>query len=202
MKEKLLIFDYDDTLVNTEERLGFVFDILYGTKFVSFRKELFDIIPCEFKDIYSFLKEKKIENKTFNEFASLFFGLEPDKTEVFLWVKELLDKLTSQGFVFSICSSNDYIKIDTNLRRLKLRNYFNPIISRDSGYIKPDPRLFDLLFKDFKKENLNCVYIGDSKNDSLLATNSGVPFINFNDFKKISLSQKIELINNKLDEIK
>lgn len=61
------------------------------------------------------------------------------------------------------------------LRKLKILNYFNWIITKDdSSFRKPDKRLFKKI--KYKIPIGRIIYVGDTKKDYLLAKNAGIRF--------------------------
>ena len=65
---------------------------------------------------------------------------------------------------------------EKRLEKLGILKYFKKIYGGDINYLKPNPKCFDIILKDYKKEE--CVYIGDNlKNDVMFPISMGIEAI-------------------------
>ena len=75
------------------------------------------------------------------------------------------------------------------LQKMGILKYFKKIYGGDINYLKPDPRTFDVILKDYPKED--CVYVGDKlKTDIEFAESLGIKPI----WKTNENSEKYETI--------
>ncbi len=92
---------------------------------------------------------------------------------------ELLDKLMNHGKKLGIITSRQLSEAKHLLQE------DHPLASRmeafyhkdNSTYIKPDPRVFDEVLKDFGVRPEEVVYVGDAPTDAIAAKGAGLHFI-------------------------
>jgi putative hydrolase of the HAD superfamily len=114
-----------------------------------------------------------------------FIALCPTKSNVFPHTHEILDYL-SQRYVLHIITNGFR---ETQLVKLKsagLAHYFDHIIHADeSGYMKPDKRMFDYALKTTGTKTHQCIMIGDDLYaDVLGAKNAGMDHVFVNRLDK------------------
>ena len=83
------------------------------------------------------------------------------------------------------------------LQKMGILKYFKKIYGGDINYLKPDPRTFDVILKDYPKED--CVYVGDKlKTDIEFAESLGIKSIwktNENSEKYQTIKKISDLMN-------
>ena len=104
-------------------------------------------------------------------------------------VLEMLQDLKSDGW--RLCVISDAARVDiAGWDRSPLAQYFDAtVFSCDVGYVKPDPRLFEMA-KQVMGEPEHCVFIGDGGHEELMgAQRAGM------------ITMKAEYIKNRRDEL-
>lgn len=177
--KKLLIFDCDGTLVDTDKVI------------IETRKELFknfkpkDYVMDEIKvrgysgpPVMDSIKEafpeyspnfilKEYRERTvkyYEKYASLFDNERP-----------YLDLLKEEGYKMAVCTSKNREMLEFCFKKLDLFKYFDVIVTSTDGLkCKPDPEsIYFILDKEnLKKED--ALMIGDTKFDYLTAKNAGI----------------------------
>eukprot|EP00126_Sphaerothecum_destruens_P008069 Sdes_comp20079_c0_seq3m13006 len=77
--------------------------------------------------------------------------------------KDVLKTLHQEGFCLAVISNTDE-RLETILRNLNIRQYFQAVItSRNSGWMKPQPEIFELTLEACQKPYLShqCCHVGN-----------------------------------------
>jgi HAD superfamily hydrolase (TIGR01509 family) len=174
---KIVLFDYDDTLVQssdacyqmdreTVEALGWpVFD--RNRYFEEWGKPHFEMLKalCPGQDIEQFKLEFPRHRSDYN--IKLF----PDTSST-------LATLRNQGWRLGVISSKTHARLVENLKNWRLETFFEYVQGVDvSPYHKPDPRVFQNALRHFQVEPQEIIYIGDSPGDYLAARDAHLQFI-------------------------
>ena len=115
--------------------------------------------------------ERKIGEKMREGFEKESFS---DCFELIEGLPEYLEKLEKKGYGLAIASGNSVYVLERWLLKLKIRKFFKLVIGSDrvkNG--KPDPEMVHVAAKHFKVAVKDIVYVGDTKNDVLMAKNAG-----------------------------
>jgi putative hydrolase of the HAD superfamily len=178
MKNKVIIFDLDDTLFNEIDFLISAFNEI--SQFLSnvqgvdkSKNEIFDYMHSvylrkknPFEQIISFLKIKNIKVSDLLEIYRNHLpniSLNDD-------VKEVLDYLKEHKFILGIITDGRSIQQRNKIKALNLDYYINGlIISEEFGSKKPNINNY-IFFKD-KYPNSKFTYIGDNINKDFVAPN-------------------------------
>lgn len=195
----VVVFDYDDTLVSSKDRIIQILKKVYGASFKEeYSSQLVKKLPFDLAQLYKYLKDNEITTDSFEEFNEKYYKEEPDKTETLEWTLPVLRELKRRKYEIIICSSNRLSTIETNLERLGLRKYFKDIITPDKGFQKSESNLIPYISDILEGKDFGAVLIGDSISDHILAHNSQIPFINVNEIKDLSIEEQIKKIEDKI----
>lgn len=185
-EKKVIFFDLFDTLVTADR----------GELEPFFTREIDRMgdngrLPDAISTIYELAKEspEMLEGTTAEELAKyyedrmamLISNVRPD-------VLEMLQDLKNDGW--QLCVISDAARVDiAHWAESPLAQYFdNTVFSCDVGYVKPDPRLYEIA-KQSMGDPSQCIFIGDGGHDELLgAHRAGMATI------------KAEYIKNRRDE--
>ena len=191
MKKKLIIFDLDGVLLDSEENMRLSWKSVmkkYNIKkdFLMYRK----YIGLPFQEILLKLKitkkNKEIE-QTYNDSSIKYFN----SFKLFQGVKKTLAHINKNYFTAIITSKH---KKRTNLiikkNKLKIKTVITP---QDNCRVKPYP---DSIFKVMRIYNIknkkDVIYVGDTKIDLKMSTNAKVNYIQANyGFFKLNIKNKI-----------
>ena len=176
---KLLIFDMDGTLVDTDE-------VLYETWAELFRlyKPKDYVIDREFvrgfsgppieqsiarafpeKDPKFILKEYRTRTAKYYDNYLKFFPHE----------KEVLEKLYKEGYILTISTSKNRPMAEKCLKLFGVYDLFSEMItSSEDVPHKPDPASLNLLVEKFNVNKEEALMIGDTSFDALAAINANI----------------------------
>lgn len=172
--DKIVIFDMDGVLVDTEPHYKCIHKQFFG----SFGIELTDqdisnhftgvsmhhFMPLV-KSLYNITQKTTIElikEETIMlfQYMDALFIIEPIQGIV-----SLLEALKKNNVTIAIASSAPRRLISSIIKKARLDNYFDFIISGDDIIqSKPDPEIFLKTAAFFKKDPLDCIVIEDSAN--------------------------------------
>lgn len=90
-----------------------------------------------------------------------------------------LQKLKENGKRLAILTSRTFSEVKHLLEKNHhLNNWIEKIYhSRNSKYLKPDPRVFDQILEEFKVQANESIYIGDSVGDAICSKKAQLHFI-------------------------
>ncbi len=183
MEIKIVLFDFDYTLADSSKG---VFDCVnYALEKMGFGKSPFtDVcktigmsLPLTFSSLTNGNDEKEIEifKNLFIERADQVMS---EKTQLFEFVPEVLNKLKSQGLTLGIVSTKFRYRIESILARENLSNYFDIIVGgEDVNSHKPDPEGLNLAMSELSTSPEDCLYVGDSCVDGELSVLGNVKFV-------------------------
>ncbi|MBN1684708.1 MAG: HAD family hydrolase [Gammaproteobacteria bacterium] len=144
----------------------------------------------------------KLSNKEADEQFERFLHSYEKGWQAFDDVMPCLNQLKSLKFRLGIISNGNESQQYKKLEKLKLLDYFNPIvISEDLGVSKPDPRIFQEAAKCAQKPINECIYIGDRlESDAVGSVAAGMRGIWLNREGKKNNNNTVVIIKT-LDEL-
>lgn len=174
---KLIIFDVDGTLIDTEKA---VID--------SYQKVIYDefkryFTPEELSAAYGVPTEKAMENLGFSDpekasrsyysylFKS-FSGVVP-----FAGIEELLAELKKRGLSMGIVTSRNKGEVENDPSLQKLMGYFDyAVCCEDTKKHKPDAEPVLRLLEMAGADIAGAIYVGDTYYDYMCSKNAGIRF--------------------------
>jgi phosphoglycolate phosphatase len=176
-KKKLVIFDFDGTIVNSLN-LALKFYNYYGPKLGTL-----PITLEEFRDLGGVGAMAMLKIKKISWWKALFLVIwirkkiyqEREKLIIHPTIKEVLSKLKSNGFKMMILTTNDKNKVQKYLEHFGLKEFFDRVISQKFLFQKH--RSLKWIQKKFSLSLKDMVYIGDEGRDVEACKRVGVDFI-------------------------
>jgi HAD superfamily hydrolase (TIGR01509 family) len=175
---KLILFDFDGVIVNSE-----AFYLDFWLKNLSYYNIFFSEKELVGKNTKQFLSQfdltnLQIENLIIEKHKSETAFFENAKMEDSL--KSLI-KLLSDNFKLTIVSNNSQLNITNFLNNNKCLNYFNQIVSNDSGLKpKPSPEMYLKAISLLQIKKQETLIIEDSPIGFESAKNAEIDFVEFN----------------------
>ncbi len=180
-KYKLLIFDFDGTLVDSINPIA---------KGIIQAAECIGAPPCTLEEAKGMigLSLDQIFRKTapgfppemskdyYNFYTKYFFEIDPS-IGYFPGTQEMLDKLKSQGYRLAIATGKHRRGLDRFVKRLNIDKTFDDTICVDESASKPDPLMIQMLMDRAGVTKEETLLIGDSEHDGQTANNAGVDFV-------------------------
>ena len=185
MEKKLLIFDVDGTIWDSEK------DVFMAFNHTLKEKAGFEITKEEFKKLAGlplgimFEKELPDEKKHLVEEYKTDYrkyyideGHYIDETVLFENVKSTLDNLKNQGFYMAIASSKPKRILDKMVTYFNLEGFKYVLGTGESNFKhKPNPEVVNYIIDKLNVDKEDAVIIGDSKSDILTGKNAGIDTI-------------------------
>lgn len=185
MKKKLLIFDVDGTVWDSERDVFLAFNhtlqTLAGFEITKeeFQKlagmhlgKMFEkVLPEDKKELASEY-EKAYKQYYIDE------GHYTDATVLFEGVKDTINRFKEQGFYMAVASSKPKRILDKMVEHFELKGFNYVLGTEESNFKhKPDPEIINYIMDQLNVSKEDAVIIGDSKSDVLAGKNAGIDTI-------------------------
>jgi beta-phosphoglucomutase len=177
-KYRLILFDFDGVLVDSEAfYLDFWSKNLFNYNIFFSEKDLIGKSNRQFLSQFD-LTNFQIENLIIEKHKSETAFFKDAKMEISL--KSLIERL-SDNFKLAVVSNNSELNITNYLNNNKCINYFNQIISYDSGLKpKPSPDMYFKAISWLQVRKQETLIIEDSPIGFESAKNAEIDFVKFN----------------------
>jgi len=174
MKYKLLIFDWDGTLVNSSKHIVSSIEHACATTGETFpgREAAENIIGLGMHEAISALFGPRKDDfvEAFRQaYSTYFFARQAHRRDLFPGVMELLELLRSQGFRLAIATGKSRRGMDLALNAMQLGPYFDHVRCADETRSKPDPKMLLELLDAFSLTAEEAIMIGDTEYDMDMA---------------------------------
>ncbi len=178
MEHQLYIFNFDNTLFDTEEGLEICYQQAFGTIGVEYEKEMLKEFMRE--PLMETYRRYSSDMSLFKTFEDTFYSTSDvvirDHATVFDDTAEVIKYLKNAGKDISIITTNSSDAVSDVLKKYRMSEYFDNVIGHgDYSNDLPDPEALELCISKYPELSKNdAVYIGDSKFDMLAADNAGI----------------------------
>ncbi|MDR1139334.1 MAG: HAD-IIIA family hydrolase [Rickettsiales bacterium] len=171
---KLLIFDWDGTLVDSEDLL------VESIKKTAIN---FDCIISEVEiNKYIGLSLKTIHQQLFSTikypiFCKVFYQhYNEDRLGAYFFTGAIatMNHLKEQGFTLAIATNKSRAKLEMVLDKAKIQHLFAATQCPDDGFPKPNPKMLITLLDELNYEHEDALVIGDTIFDMQFAQNAKV----------------------------
>lgn len=182
---KLLIFDFDGTLVDTITDVGICFNLaLKECGFPEHPLERFaDFAGGNLETVVSkmlppTLRTTENIDAVKTVYRQAYLRSEKPNTVPYAGMMELLYELKTEGFKLAVNSNKGQQLLDDMVGKLFEPKFFDSVV----GYLetrpsKPDPYGVYMICDECRCDLRDSVYIGDGKSDVVTAANAGIPCI-------------------------
>lgn len=181
MKYKAVIFDLDGTLVNS------IFDIADAMNIVLAKRnyQTFDyntyktfighgVLSLIEKAVPQTDNNAHVLQACFKDMMSTYSTICTLKTKMYAGILELLEELNHNNIILSVLSNKE----DTLTKKVAakiLPSYVQPVIGLTHEHLKkPNPKVLLHLCKTINIEPSDCIYVGDTNVDILVAKNANM----------------------------
>lgn len=177
MKYSTIIFDWDGTVVDStyvivdsikkaSRELGFEEPSDQKASWViglSLPQALLKVVPG--------LTEERI-NEFVDAYRRFYFSADPD-LKMFDGVLPLIKNLREQGLFTAVATGKSRFGLDQALKNHGIANLFDITKTADQTQSKPSPLMLEEIFAELMVEPEECVMVGDTSHDILMAKNAG-----------------------------
>ena len=186
MKKRHIVFDVDDTLVNSSS----FNQQMFVNSFLPFIQDFDD---SEVREIHRNYRGKPMQEQFSAAAKALNLEVSPEKLvekneklqvqnscqiKMFDWVPELLKHAKLKGLTIHVCTNRDPRSLDNILKANNIREYFTQVIScKHVGHEKPDPYCLTALVESYGVTKKEFLYVGDSETDKKFANHAGIDYL-------------------------
>ena len=180
---RLCIFDFDGTLVNTIRDVAICLNMalaLHGFPEHSV-VEIEKLVGSKLEVIIEKLlpngnRHASIIELIKNDYINLYFKSEKSNSKIYPGVVTLLVKLKEKGFYLAVHSNKKQVLLNDMVKKLFCTDIFDVVLGyTDFMPPKPDPSGVEYICNLL--ETKNAVYIGDTVQDIITASNACIPCI-------------------------
>lgn len=187
MKNKVIIFDMDGVLIDSEPAYLEMNKKLFTQYGIAMDNENYNaLVGMPSMPMWTMLKEKYDLKNEISEFLELEKQRMNEILDSELITKpidgivNLLDQLKQKNYNLSVASSSAKANISFVLEKLNLKKYFDFVISGEEVLNgKPAPDIFLKVAERFNIESGNCIVIEDSTNGVKAAVSAGMKSVGF-----------------------
>ena len=184
-KKKLIIFDLDGTLVDSQTDILIANNLTlqkFGYKTISYNKVKSIIGQGIMGNIIKSLAIQKVKasNQQKQDMYDYFFSYYKKnvyvKSKPYPGIKNLLNKL-QKNYKLAVCSNKLEKLTKIVLQKSDLKKYFDFVAGGDTfKFKKPHPSVLNNVVKKFKINKKDALFVGDSEHDYHAAQNSKIDF--------------------------
>lgn len=187
MRVKFVIWDFDNTLVDSDTRIFTALSKMYGSAInEKLSRTIKESFPLSLKQLHELISKSGISQHSYSDFWEIYKSNEAPIAKPFSWVTQQLIELHKRGAKSYIFTSAEPKYVRDSLAAIEVSKYINCIKSCQSKY---DDVLSLKSFVDgIGAIPEQTVYVGDSSKDKKLAMYAKTTFLevrNINDLDRI-----------------
>jgi len=176
---KLLIFDWDGTLMDSEATIISCMQAAIAEKNVEARSEaeIRNIIGLGLEDAIQHLfpmADDILLDSLVTRYRATFFSDTTPQSQLFSGVYETIEQLHEAGFLLAIATGKSRRGLDKELSASNLEEFFPISRTAEETFSKPHPMMLDEIVVDYSVEIEQALMIGDSEYDLQMANNFGM----------------------------
>jgi phosphoglycolate phosphatase len=178
MKFKLLVFDWDGTLMDSEARIVSCMQKAFADQDLPVPgcDAVRDIIGLGLREailvLAPGLPDETID-RLFDGYRSHFLHKSGAESPLFPGVEETLDLLAEQGYLMAVATGKGRRGLDRVLDETGLGRYFIATRCADETFSKPHPEMLNQLIEFAGVDPAETLVIGDTEYDMQMANNAG-----------------------------
>jgi phosphoglycolate phosphatase len=178
-KYKLLVFDWDGTLIDSIEQI--VVSLQHASKNICAEniseQAARSVIGLGLTEAIETLHpeiEQTLIEKVATAYKQHYLHENPIQPKLFDGVTDMLDELTDNNFKLAIATGKSRAGLDRSLQEHKLEHYF--VTTRCAGEFrsKPHPEMLVGIVNDLNIASKQTLMIGDSEHDLMMANNAQI----------------------------
>lgn len=182
---KAFIFDLDGTLVNTLKDIGV--SVNYSLKinnlpevslllYPSFLGNGSKVLIKKAMGKY-FVSENELFNKVYDDYLNYYANHIADYSKAYYGMKNTLNILKNKGIDLFVITNKPDNAAKILVNTVFKKNTFKEVIGLEKNTPpKPNPTIINNLLKKYNLNKEECVYVGDSDVDMILANNAKIKY--------------------------
>ena len=177
---RLLIFDWDGTLVDSIDR---IVEAMHQAARVCDLSQLSDTVikgiiglglPEAIALLYPELREPRLIANFRKAYSDHYLALEAEPSALFPGVAQALESFREQGYILAVATGKSRRGLDSVLAGRGWLNYFDITRCADETASKPDPKMLYEILAHCRMLPNEALMIGDSSFDLQMAQRAGV----------------------------
>jgi phosphoglycolate phosphatase len=180
MKFELLVFDWDGTLMDSEAHIvacveAAVRDLNLP---VPSQDAIRNIIGLGLLEAVNTLfpgHKAGLHQEIANRYRVHFFKDSESPSQLFEGAREVLSKLSQQGYLLAVATGKGRKGLDYALESTGLAEFFHLTRCADETFSKPHPEMLNQILEQAGVEPEQALMIGDTEYDLEMAVNAGMP---------------------------
>ena len=210
MKYKLIIFDWDGTLMDSIDKIVLCMQqaAKQQQQVVASKKSVKGIIGLSLlkavQQLYPLLglSEQQALVEAYRQQYNLNQHIE---TPLYPDIKKLLVNLKSQGYTLAVATGKGRNGLNKMLEKSATSELFSATICADEAHSKPDPLMLNLLLEKLGIEASQALMVGDSSYDLAMAKNAGMDSLGVSygvhDTNQLSLYDPVAIVDDLTTEL-
>lgn len=177
MKYKLVVFDWDGTLMDSEAKIvrcmhAAIADMNFEPRT---DEQIRNIIGLGFKEALTNLypEHSDLYNKFVDYYRVYFLDENSEATPLFSHVKQLLELLKQYGYFIAVATGKGRQGLDKVLQETDLIQHFDYTRCADEAFSKPHPQMLNEIMDFIGVQANETIMIGDTEYDLNMANNAG-----------------------------
>ncbi|TEW43771.1 HAD-IIIA family hydrolase [Psychromonas algicola] len=210
MKYKLIIFDWDGTLMDSIDKIVLCMQqaAKQQQQVVASKQSVKGIIGLSLlkavQQLYPLLglSEQQALVEAYRQQYNLNQHIE---TPLYPDIKKLLVNLKSQGYTLAVATGKGRNGLNKMLEKSATSKLFSATICADEAHSKPDPLMLNLLLEKLGIEASQALMVGDSSYDLEMAKNAGMDSLGVSygvhDANQLSLYDPVAIVDDLTTEL-
>ncbi|ALC84509.1 pyrophosphatase [Bacillus sp. FJAT-22090] len=173
---KALLFDFDGTLLNTNELIIETFLHVLGDKFPGKynRESVLPFLGPPLAETFNTI-DPNLTKALIEAYRSWNIQMHDQMAVPFDGVVDTLYKLKDEGYKLAVVSTKRRVMIDKGIKLMQCENLFDTIVGIDDvKQPKPDPEPIELALKKLNVKKEDALMIGDNLHDIVGGQRAGV----------------------------
>lgn len=175
---KLLVFDWDGTLMDSEARIVTCLERAaqdIGAQVLA-RERLREVIGLGMTEAVLHLypqADPPFVRRFIDAYREHFLSRDSTPSMLFPGAREVLEGLAAQGWLLAVATGKARRGLDRALQETGLEVLFHATRCADETFSKPHPRMLEEIMTDLDTEAEATLMIGDTEYDMMMARNAG-----------------------------
>lgn len=171
---KAIVFDFDGVIIDSLELQKFAYEKSYQIVIGKPPKRFSEFITYSGSSLTHIISSMNLPEEMCDKYIEISRE-RLDLIKVFPGAKQLLERLKAGQYKCGLCTGKDRERTIEILKIMDLYSYFDAIVcSDDVNNPKPHAESLQLVTRKLKVRNVDCLMVGDSKNDILCAKNAKI----------------------------